>query len=330
MTIYYPNMDFDFSNLHLSQPIVTANGSFFSKINISGADDPLFIYTPKGITRQGIVTTNNKTYTDLLFTSTNTNIIQWVSLLEERLQQLIYEKKDSWFATENIEMDDIQNAFIPIIKIYKNSNYLLRSYIHQNKHQLKGEPLLIYNENEQPCSIPDITDKSNIITILEIQGVKFSQKCFHVPIVIKQIMMFQKTSFNHVLIKPNLEKELTKEAKEITKDTSAEIKEVTKELTKELTKEASKELTKEASKEKPQIREKVKESCRPTIPVYQEISEVDIKLNSLDEIILKNPLQEYNALIDKIKESSLQAKTAYSIAKDLKEQFNIEDELPLL
>jgi len=100
MTIYYPNTEFDFSKLHLAQPIVTANGSFFSKINISGADDPLFIYTPKGVTRQGIVSTNNKTYTDLLFTSTNTNIIQWVSLLEERLQQLIYEKRDSWFDAE--------------------------------------------------------------------------------------------------------------------------------------------------------------------------------------------------------------------------------------
>ena len=326
MTIYYPDTDFDFSKLHLSQPIVTANGSFFSKINITCTDDPLFIYTPKGTTRQGIVTTNNKTYTDLLFTSTNTNIIQWVSLLEERLQQLIYEKKDIWFATENIEFDDIQNAFIPMIKVYKNSNYLLRSYIQQSKHQLKGEPLLIYNESEQPCTITDITDKSNLITILEIQGVKFSQKCFHVPIVIKQIMMFQKTSFNHVLIKsepedsketPNV-KSIVESNVQVEKD-SKPIKEPQKDKVEQI---------------KPSDKEKRKNNT--TVPVKKqeqpkmEISEIDIKLNSLDEIILKNPLEEYNALITQIKESSLQAKKAYSIAKDLKEQFNIEDELPLL
>ena len=298
MTIYYPDTDFDFSKIHLSQPIVTANGSFFSKINISCTDDPLFIYTPKSSTRQGIVSTNNKTYTDLLFTSTNTNIIQWVSLLEERLQQLIYEKKDIWFATENIEIDDIQNAFIPIIKVYKNSNYLLRSYIQQSKHQLKGEPLLIYNESEQPCTITDITDKSYLITILEIQGVKFSQKCFHVPILIKQIMMFQKTSFNQVLIK-------------------SESKDVKSEETEE---------TKPLEKKKNSTNNPVKKIETPKM----EISEIDINLNSLDEIILKNPLEEYNALITQIKESALQAKKAYFIAKDLKEQFNIEDELPLL
>jgi hypothetical protein len=43
-----------------------------------------------------------------------------MSSLEEKLQQLIYEKRDVWFATENIELDDIQNAFIPILKIFNN------------------------------------------------------------------------------------------------------------------------------------------------------------------------------------------------------------------
>jgi len=290
MTIYYPDTDFDFSKIQLAQPIVTANGSFFSKINIKCTDDLLFIYTPKSITRQGIISTKDKTYTDLMFTNSNTNIIQWITLLEERLQQLIYDKRDIWFATENIELDDIQNAFVPLLKIYKNSNYLLRSYIHQSKHQLKGEPLLIYNENEQPCALSEINESSNLITILEIQGVKFSQKCFHVPINIKQIMLFQKTSFNQLLIKAN---------KPTQKDESTE------------------------QEPTPIKEELIKEPIK-------EIAEVDIDLNSLDEIILKNPLEEYNALIDKIKESTLQAKKAYSIAKDLKEQFNIEDELPLL
>ena len=57
---------------------------------------------------------------------------------------------------------------------------------------------------------------------------------------------------------------------------------------------------------------------------------MDIDLNSLDNITLKNPLDTYNDLIKKMKESALQAKEAYSTAKDLKEQFNIEDELPIL
>ena len=304
MSIYHTNTDFDFSKIHLAQPIVTANGSFFSKINVTSSDESLFIYTPKGITKQGIVTTKDKSYTDLLFTSSNTNLIQWISLLEERLQQLIYDKKDLWFATENIELDDIQNAFVPMIKIYKNTNYLLRSYIQQSKHQLKGEPLLVYNESEQPCSLSDISDQTNLITILEIQGIKFSQKSFHVPILIKQIMIFQKTSFNHILIKTleNSKEESTKDPIEM---------------------QPMHEKEKEEEQEEPIVQEQPKEI---------EISEInmDIDLNSLDNITLKNPLDTYNDLIKKMKESALQAKEAYSTAKDLKEQFNIEDELPIL
>jgi hypothetical protein len=205
MTIYHTDNTFDFSKIQLAHPIVSSTGSFFSKIIISPSDESLFIYTPKCLTKQGIVNTNNKIYTDLLFTTNNSNIIHWISSLEEKLQQLIYEKKDIWFATENIELDDIQNAFIPIIKIYKNTHYLLRSYIQQTKQQIKGDPLLIYNENEQPCSLSSIHDKTNIITILEIQGIKFNQKCFHVPILIKQIMLFEKTSFTNYLIKPTTE-----------------------------------------------------------------------------------------------------------------------------
>lgn len=305
MTIYHPNTDFDFAKIHLAQPIVTANGSFFSKINVSTRDESLFIYTPKSVTRQGIVTTKDKIYTDLSFVSANTNIIQWIASLEERLQQLIYEKRDVWFATENIELDDIQNAFVPILKIYKNSNYLLRSYVQQSKQQLKGEPLLIYNESEQPYALSDINENTQLITILEIQGVKFSQKCFHIPIIIKQIMVFQNTSFQQCLIKPALSTEIKKESspEPVTQPTLETFTENSLDIS-------------------------VKESPLET---SNEPTEINIDINNLEDTInLKDPIQEYNAMVEKIKQSTLQAKEAYLIAKDLKQQFNIEDELPIL
>jgi hypothetical protein len=315
MTIYQPDIDFDFSKIHLAQPIVTANGSFFSKINVTSNDESLFIYTPKSVTKQGVVVTKDKMYTDLSFTMANTNIIQWITTLEERLQQLIYEKKDSWFATENIELDDIQNAFVPIIKIYKNSNYVLRAYIQQSKHQLKGEPLLIYNENEQPCTVKDISETTPIITILEIQGIKFSQKSFHIPIVIKQIMLFQKTSFTQCLIKSS---------------------EPIVEPIVEHVVEAGVEPVIESVVE-PVIESVVEPIVEPVVePAVEPVVEPDIKVidvdtNSLDDAItIKNPREQYNAIVEKIKQSSLEVREAYLIAKELKQQFNIEEELPIL
>jgi hypothetical protein len=288
MTIYHPTDSFDFSKLQLSHPVISSTGTFFSKLTMSPTDDPLFIYTPKSTTKQGIVNTNNKIYTDISFTSANSNIIQWVSSLEEKLQQLIYEKRDVWFATENIELDDIQNAFIPVLKIYKNTNYLLRCYIQQSKQQLKGEPLFIYNENEQPCSISDITDTTQMITILEIQGIKFSQKCFHVPIMIKQIMLFEKTSFTNCLIRQG-------------------IQEV-----------------------KPQEVKPVKEVIKEDIEEVEDINIVNLdEYESSDTINLKNPIQEYNAILQQMEEYNQHAKEAYKKALDIKQQYNIDDELEM-
>jgi hypothetical protein len=288
MTIYHTTDSFDFSKLQLSHPVISSTGTFFSKLTMSPTDDPLFIYTPKSTTKQGIVNTNNKIYTDISFTTANSNIIQWISSLEEKLQQLIYEKRDVWFATENIELDDIQNAFIPVLKIHKNTNYLLRCYIQQSKQQLKGDPLFIYNENEQPCSMSDITDATHMITILEVQGIKFSQKCFHVPIMIKQIMIFEKTSFTNCLIRQAMPQEVKQiEAKPEIKDVKEDIKE-------------------------------------------EDLNIVDLdNYETTETINLKNPIEEYNAILQQMEEYNRNAKEAYMKALNLKQQYNIDDELEM-
>ena len=65
--------------------------------------------------------------------------------------------------------------------------------------------------------------------------------------------------------------------------------------------------------------------------VETEIKIINVDTERLeDAITIKNPLEQYNAIVEKIKQSSLEAKEAYLIAKELKQQFNIEEELPIL
>jgi hypothetical protein len=49
----------------------------------------------------------------------------------------------------------------------------------------------IYDENEQPVEMDTIDDKTTMITIVEIQGVKCSSKSFQIEIEIKQIMVLK-------------------------------------------------------------------------------------------------------------------------------------------
>jgi hypothetical protein len=190
--IHHATNDFDFKSLHLGSPTALAGGSFYTKLNYSMKDEPLYVYTPT-CTSKGVT----KGYLDFLFTSANSNFIQWMNDLEERLQTLLFEKKDHWFVGDDMELEDIQNAFIPLLKV-KGNQYMVRGNL-QGKHF--KETIQVYNEDEIPVPLTNIQENSQLISILDISGIKFNQKCFQVMIHVRQIMVLQKTSFTNCLIK---------------------------------------------------------------------------------------------------------------------------------
>ena len=202
--IIEPNENFDFLNISLAHPSGIQGGSYFTKIEFN--KKPLYIQTTKSLTRQSIVKTGKKYYTDLMFDKNSEVLINWFENLEERCKKLIYEKKDSWFEG-NLEDSDIENAFNPLIRLYKTGKYyLLRTNIKNNKDD---EPLVkIYNENEVIMKTTDITPETEIISILEIQGIKFTSKNFQIEIDLKQIMILDNQIFDNCVIKKNNNKYL--------------------------------------------------------------------------------------------------------------------------
>jgi len=201
MGIHHATRDFKFSDIHLAPPIPIQGGSLYTKILHSSTDEPLFIYTPRCTTKSGVVTSGSKKYIDLVFSQANNNILEWMSALEEHLCSLMFEHRAEWF-TEELEFDDIQSVFIPIVKASK-SNYVCRGYLQQGRQKIQTTSVQIYNEHETPRDLSDIKESTELITILEIQGVKFSAKSFQVMLTIKQIMIFEQSStFNECLIRP--------------------------------------------------------------------------------------------------------------------------------
>ena len=185
INIISPNDDFDFSSIYLGYP-TSQNGSFFTKIYCQGK--PLYIQTPKSQTKQGFVKNGKKIYTELMFSNNENLFIKWLENLETKCQEMIYEKNDDWFQ-EKLELHDIESAFANLIKVYRSGkNYLLRTNVKLNQNT--NEPTIkIYNENETALTIEDITNDKNVISVIEIQGIKFSSKSFQIEIEIKQMMM---------------------------------------------------------------------------------------------------------------------------------------------
>jgi len=198
--IIYPNNTFDFTKLDLAHPTSIQGGAYFTKIEYN--KKPLYIQTTESLTKQGFVKTGKKYYCDLLFDRTADDIIHWFENLETRCQQLIFEKRDAWFQN-SLEEIDIENAFNSTIRLYKSGKfYLLRT----NIKTLNGvQTIKIYDEYESNLDMESITNDTRIISILEIQGIKFTSRNFQIEIELKQVMVLSNINkqFENCLIKTN-------------------------------------------------------------------------------------------------------------------------------
>jgi hypothetical protein len=198
--IIEPNESFDFSKLSLAQPVGIQGGAYFTKIEFN--KKPLYIQTSKSLTRQGFVKTGKKYYCDLMFDKNSESLIHWFENLEENCHKLIYKKKDAWFQG-NLEESDIETAFNPLIRVYKSGKYyLLRTNVKNTKDDIPA--VKIYNEKEIILGINDVTPETEIISILNIQGIKFTSRNFQIEIELKQVMvLYNEPIFESCLIKTN-------------------------------------------------------------------------------------------------------------------------------
>ena len=184
--IIEPTMDYDFSNIFLGPPTTVPGGSYFTRILYKN-NKPLYVQTPKCFTKQGFIKNGKKVYADLMFDNNDNIFISWIENLESKCQDLIYVKGESWFQTK-LEKDDIETAFTSPFKIYKSGkNYLLRVNVKPN--------IKIYSETDSIINLDDVSQEKPLISILEIQGIKFTSRNFQIEIELKQSMVVSPDPF---------------------------------------------------------------------------------------------------------------------------------------
>jgi hypothetical protein len=198
-----PNESFDFSKLSLAHPTGIQGGAYFTKILHNSK--PLYIQTVKSLTRQGVVKSGKKYYCDLMFDNNAEALIRWFENLEEKCQQLLFEKNQDWFQN-SLNINDIESAFNSVLRVYKSGKYyLVRTNI---KNNITNDPnIKIFNENEVTLGVANITNETNIISILEVQGIKFTSRSFQIDIDLKQVMVLDNEPiFDNCVIKTSTKK----------------------------------------------------------------------------------------------------------------------------
>jgi len=202
MSIIIPNTSFDFSKVKLGNPSGIQGGAYFSKITLN--DEQLLIQTPKSTTKNGITMTDKKNCVDFMFNVEQSTFSDWIEQFERKVKELIYQRKDAWFTSE-MTMEDIDYFFTPMSRVYKTKYYLLRAFEQKNK-MFKNEKKYnfgIFGENGEEADGDELTNENTqCISILDIQGLKFTSNSFRIEVSISQIMIVKEKKLNeHCMIK---------------------------------------------------------------------------------------------------------------------------------
>jgi hypothetical protein len=145
-----------------------------------------------------------------MFSSDDSKFIEFMENLEKSCVEKIHEKRNSWF-TNDIDQNDIETAFTATIRPYKAGKYyLLRASIAPSKNLLKMPTCFVFDESENKLSLDNITPENDLITVLEIQGIKFTSKSFQFEIILRQaLIMSNKPVFQSCVIKKNIQHNIT-------------------------------------------------------------------------------------------------------------------------
>ena len=193
MDVYHPNDTFHFNHLHLTPPNSIPGGSYLTKYAYYDSKKPLYIQTPKTVSKQGVVVSGKKAHIDLLFTGGNEHdaeFIEWIAGLEKRSVELLYEKRHLWF-TQELDKSDIENSFTSPIRAFKTGNYLVRVNLELNRIQTHIQPFLckVFDENRAIAPVEYVKAEHNIISIIEFQGIKFTSRSFQMELILRQVLV---------------------------------------------------------------------------------------------------------------------------------------------
>ena len=336
--ILEPTIDYDFSKLYLGPPSSLQGGAYFTRI-MHGNNKQLFIQTPKSLSKQGFVKSGKKIYIDLMFESNDTVFVNWIENLEAQCQDLLFSKSEQWFQTA-LEKSDIESAFTSTLKIFRSGKYyLLRVNVKPN--------VKIYNETDEIVLMDNVSLENNMISILEIQGIKFTSRNFQMEIELKQSMIVSPDPFlDTCFIKKPLIKAQPINVEPISSSSEALenfIQESANDLKDAITEEGEEE---EKNVEKVNVNfeiietredenknentgdvimEKVESQDEENVPLEfedlivnnieetNEVKEFDPAVNlenDSETIMLKNPNQVYHEIYQKAREKAKEAKKA--------------------
>ena len=183
MALILGNGSIDFEKLTLGIPNQLQKDVYFSRIFMD--DNPIYIQTNECFTSTGIKETNKKGFCDLVYTDYET-VASFFGSLEKKIRERVLENKEDWFE-DNFTADDLDDSFTTTLGYHKQG-IRLRTYIHKNTITERYN-LNCYNYNHELITNEKLSIGTNLIPIIEIVGIRFTDKSFNVDLKLVQTLI---------------------------------------------------------------------------------------------------------------------------------------------
>lgn len=195
-------IDYNFNNIKLGRPVPLQTNVVFSKITDN--DHELLIQMPIGRYKGGIKQYDNNSYNEFILPMNNTHTVEWFENIDVYIQEYLYNYRDTWFNGHKLpELHDIEDIYRPTIKsINAGKSALIRAYGQIPTSVIANQEIPIFDENGNIMELSSITEQTDLISILHVQGLKMSPLSIQLYIGIKQIVVIQQKEniFNKMLI----------------------------------------------------------------------------------------------------------------------------------
>lgn len=179
----YDTKQFPFSNIDLGKPY-NLNGMYFIKMFVK--DSPIYVQPPKCYIKHGILKSGKKWFCDLVFSIEDGYFLTWLEQIEEIAKQKIFENRANWFETE-LDEHDIENSLVSPYKMFRSGKlFIIRANLPTT---LDKCDLKIYDESEHEIQPEDVKEETNVITILELKGIKCSARNFQFVFDVRQMLV---------------------------------------------------------------------------------------------------------------------------------------------
>jgi hypothetical protein len=298
--IFETNDKFPFDKLLVGKPTTIPGGNFFIRYSID--ESPLYIQPPKCSIKQIQSKTGKKIYCDVIFQQENEQFIRWMESLEKKSQKMIYEHRDEWFETP-LDLEEIESSFASPMKIFKaGKSYVVRTSVPMKNGQVN---LKIYDEDEKDVLIDNVKENTQVMVILEIQGIRCSASSFQIEIELKQMMVMKPEDlFNQFIFKKKSVLPLGKE-------------------------DEKEEVIVEKEEEKPEEKEEPEDQ---EVKEMNDLQEVDFDLDEMpkeDSINIKDRKEMYYEMYREARQKAKVARdlalSAYLEAKRIKNTYMLDD-----